>query len=57
MNPLEQLLVALAAAIARAIVPLILQQIQTPSKAQDGYSDPDLQARLADAVEHPSSAD
>jgi hypothetical protein len=61
VTPLETFLVALvgalAQAFAQAIVPAVIQQVQAPSTAQDGFTDPDLQKRINDAIENPVSTD
>ena len=57
MTILEQFFIALVEAIAQglaaAITPLLLQQIQEPSTAQDGYTDAELQSRIKNAIENP----
>jgi hypothetical protein len=63
MTPLELFLVSLIEAVvqglATAIAPIIVQQAQQPSTAQDGYSDVQLQSRIKNAIAHPvaSAAD
>jgi hypothetical protein len=61
VTALESLLVALfgafAQAFAQAIVPAAIHEIQQPSTAQDGFSDPDLQKRIQDELENPVSTD
>jgi hypothetical protein len=57
MDPLEQFLIALVAAIASAlagaIAPVVVQQAQQPSTAQDAYADTDLQTQITHAIENP----
>jgi hypothetical protein len=53
VDPLEQFLIALLAAIAAAIAPVVVQQVQQPSTAQDGFTDPELQAQITHAIDNP----
>jgi hypothetical protein len=60
MDPFEAFLISLIAAIAQslaaAITPLLIQQAQQPSTAQDSFTDTALQTRIQNAIKNPASS-
>jgi|GEM_PF-3825897 len=54
MDPLEQFLAALLAAIVQALAPVLISEAQKPSTASDGFVDPQLQQQILSAINKPS---